>query len=160
MADKIVKKLSPKVLLGGSRPKIPNAGETNWIASVVGVATGVKQGESNFGPWMALMGSFVAEAKSTEKEGELVRFRTGQLFMPDVVNNLIIGALNGAKDGVQFGFKIGVIKDDSAATGYTYVAESLIAPAANDPLEKLIGAALGKDKLGIEAPKETNEKKK
>lgn len=149
---KIVKKLSMKILAGG-RPKIPEAeGETNWIAKVAGIANGTKTGESNFGLWVALIGNFAAEQIGVEKPE---RFRTGVMFLPDVALNLVTPALEAAGKGaaIEFAFQIGVIKDDSAATGYVYVAESLIEPSASDPLEALSLKALGAPKKE-ETPKE------
>lgn len=174
MAIKIAKKLSTKAIIGG-KPKIPEAGQVNWLYKVVGIASTIKTGVSNFGEWTALMGQFIVEVerqKADPKTGELltearidektkkpvvidgkevtipvmetVQMRTGQLFLPDVALNLVGPALEAAGKGasVQFAFKVGVERDDTAATGYTYTAESLIAPEENDPLEMLMAKAL------------------
>jgi len=156
-AVKIVKKLSMKVLAAG-RPSVPAEGETNWIANIVGIATGTKTGTSNFGDWTALTGNFIASTESKET-GEELRFRTGVLFLPDVALFLITPALEQAGKGaqIQFGFRIGVIKDDATAPGYSYVAESLIEPTENDPLELLAAKSLP---APASAQKTLDEKKK
>lgn len=141
---KIVKKLSMKVLLGG-RPKIPENDTPVYLAKVIGIASGIQSGESNYGTWRALVGQFIAEAYSVENPGSVVRFRTGKAFLPDVALDLIAPAVMNAGKGeqIQFAFDIGVQKDDSSATGYVYVAKSLIEPEENDPLEMLSAKALG-----------------
>ena len=85
--------------------EVPAIGETVWLVNVVGIARGVKRGESNYGLWEALMGDFVAVPMVGEKKDK--RFRTGQIFLPDVVLNLVAGAL-GNNNGVEFAFKIGI----------------------------------------------------
>ena len=100
----------------------------------------------------ALLGSFIAEAPSIDKPGEVARFRTGQLFLPDVALDLVAPAVIASKksETVQFAFRIGVVKDSTSATGYVYVAEALIEPEENDPLALLAGKAL--PKLSLPAP--------
>ena len=135
----IVKKVSTRVICGGL-PPVPNPGETIWLYNVIGLANSIKTGESQYGPWRALLGSFVAEAPSAENPGETKRFRTGQLFLPDVALDLVAPSVAASKksEQVQFAFRVGVMGDDSAATKYVYVAESLLAPEESDPLEMLM----------------------
>lgn len=142
--------------------EVPAIGETVWLANIVGIARGTKSGISNFGEWTALMGDFVAVALVGDKAAqeaqpakdgkpavaakEAEQFRTGQLFLPDVVLHMVTAALDG-KSGVEFAFKIGITAVETegerpSATGYEYTADFLTAPKANDPLEALIGAAL------------------
>jgi len=142
VTTKIVKKLSMKVLAGG-RPIIPQDGSTNWLANIIGIGSAIKHGESNYGAWRAVLGQFIAETVSKET-GELLRFRTGTLFLPDVALNLIAPVIESSGKGAQtqFAFRVGVIKDDTSATGYIYVAESLVELEENDPLEMLLNKAL------------------
>ena len=131
-----------KVLLGNVKTiaKDLKDGETVWIADVVGIGRGVKTGMSNFGDWTAIMGNFVARPLVGENFGK--QYRTGQLFLPDVANNLVIPVIEGNKGDVQFAFKIGITQDDDAAPGYIYTAEYLMEPEENDPLEMLIKSAM------------------
>ncbi len=135
----IVKKLSVKQLLGHA-PDAPERGSTApiWLADVIGRAVSIKQGESNFGPWVALMGEFIARQIPTGEKGETVEhFKSGQVFVPDLVLNLIEPAMLATGGAVEFGFRLGIKRDDTAATKYVYVAESLIEPAESDPLTSL-----------------------
>lgn len=160
--NKLVKKLSMRHLIGDVKKhiptkeieitrgdktvlkEVPDLGATVWLANVVGIARGLKHGTSTYGEWTALLGDFVAVALVGEKTAD--QFRTGQLFLPDVVMNMISAALDG-KTGVEFAFKIGIIAADTegeraSATGYEYTADFLTAPKQNDPLQALITAAL------------------
>ena len=133
----IVKKVSTKVICGGSPVPPEKAGETKWLYNVIGLANSIKTGESQYGPWRALLGQFIAEAPSIENPDEIKRFRTGQLFLPDVALDLVAPAVAASKksEQVKFAFRVGIVRDDTAATKYTYVAESLLEPEESDPLE-------------------------
>lgn len=128
----LIKKISIKTVLK-ARPAVPEKnGEVNQIMDLIGIANGVQPGETDKGPYNRFIGSFQA---TNLKTGEV--YRSGSCFMPDVAGNLILGALKGGASSVEFGFKIGVVKDDQSATGYVYVAEPLMKPSENDPLELL-----------------------
>jgi len=128
----LVGKISVKSMLGG-KPKAPETDKPEYLVQMVGIATSIKTGTSNFGDWTALLGSFQATNMET---GETVR--SGMLFMPDVALNLIIPSLNNKDNkGVEFGFNIGVKKDAASSVGYIYVAEPIFDAAENDPLEMI-----------------------
>lgn len=140
----IVKKLSAKTLVGivKSYAKDLQPGQSIDLFKVVGVASGLKVGTSNYGEWTALMGQFVAEALVGAKAGQ--RFRTGQMFLPDVALNMVapvVGNL-GKGDSVELAFTVGIQHDDDSSTGYIYDASFLIEPKENDPLEALLAKAL------------------
>lgn len=176
----LVKKLSMKKLVGGNVASfipekeieeqrgdktvvkiVPDIGATVWIAQVIGIARGVKTGESSFGYWEALMGDFVAIPlvgpngpqpekkdgnKIVEPAKEGMRFRTSQLFLPDVVLQMVSAAL-GNNTGIEFAFKIGITAvstegDRPSATGYEYTADFMVEASKNDPLEALLAKAL------------------
>lgn len=174
MSASIVKKLSMRHLVGDVKKlipvkeieekrgdktivkEVPAIGETVWIANVVGIAKGLKGGTSNYGDWTSLIGDFVAEASVGDMKGK--RFRTGQLFLPDVVLHMIIGAM-GNNTGVEFSFRIGITAvptdgERPSATGYEYTADFLVEPGENDPLENLIAKALPAPTNGNSAEKE------
>jgi len=158
MSVQIAKKISMKALCGNIAALIPMKietfekdgkevnrevralGETTWLANVVGLARGVKTGMSNYGEWSALQGEFVAEALEGEKKG--TRYRTGQLFLPDVALFLVTPLVYQLDKGgaVEVAFKIGItaVTDDVSNTGYEYTAEFLIEPSQNDPLEMML----------------------
>lgn len=128
----IVSKISMKILLG-KRPRAPEGTEPVYLAQMVGVATNIKTGTSNFGDWTALLGSFQATVMETG-----VTVRSGQMFLPDVALNLILPALKDANNkGVEFAFNIGVKADEASKTGYIYVAEPIFEASENDPLEMI-----------------------
>lgn len=141
--------------------EVPAIGETVWLAQVVGIARGTKTGVSNFGDWEALVGDFIAvplvgdkgpQAAGKDAAGKATpakdaqRFRTGQIFLPDVIMNMVASAI-GNNSGVDFAFKIGITAaatdgERPSATGYEYTADFLIQPEASDPLTALAEKAL------------------
>lgn len=152
----IVKKLSGKVLVGNVKTYVKDLqeGQSVELFQVVGIARKIKTGISNFGEWEALMGEFVAEALVGAKAGQ--RYRTGQLFLPDVALNLVASELtSGNINGIQLGFKVGAMVDETSSTGYVYTAEFLMEPEENDPLESLIAKALPAPEKKPEKTKET-----
>lgn len=158
MSVQIAKKISMKALCGNIaalaptkvetyekdgktiNKEVPALGETVWIANVVGLARGIKTGMSNYGEWTALQGEFVAEALEGEKKD--TRYRTGQLFLPDVALFLVTPLVNQLDKGgaVEVAFKIGItaVPEDVSNTGYEYTAAFLIEPTQNDPLEMML----------------------
>jgi len=107
------------------------------LYEVVGIATGTKDGATDYGPWIALSGNFAAHNIET---GE--RFRSGVCFLPDVALDPVIGQLNGGAHAVEFGWTIGIKLDDSSTVGYVYYARPIIEADENDPLE-LLAAKMG-----------------
>lgn len=151
MALNIVKKLSTKVLVGNVKSYLKDLqkGQVCDLFRVVGLARGTRSGSSNCGDFTALTGDFVAEAVTGDKAGQ--RFRTGQLFLPDVALGLIVPIVDnlGKGDSVELAFMVGITPDDDSATGYIYVASFLQEPSANDPMEALLAKAMP----ALEAPK-------
>lgn len=137
----IVKRMSARTIMGSADAirqivytNTVNDGDTVDLFNVYGIAFDLERGDSDYGPWIAILGSFEAENLHT---GELVR--ATKLFVPDVVTNLLAGVLK-SRDGVQsaeLSFCIVAKRDKSAATGYVYIARSLLPPSADDPLEKM-----------------------
>lgn len=167
MTTQIAKKISMKVLVGTVGAFIPMKeetyekdgktltkevyanGETVWVAEVIGLARGTKTGTSNYGEWTALMGDFYArplvgdKADKVDDKGEVTetgtRYRTGQLFLPDVALNLIVPVVDTLDKGaaVEVAFKIGITANEESNFGYDYTAAFLVEPEENDPLSML-----------------------
>lgn len=128
MSINIVSKLSAKKVCG--KIKVPS--EKTVLMQVFGIATGIKTGESNFGPWTALTGAFRAKRIS---DGEI--YQSGACFLPKMGTELISGMLKkDGVDGLEFAFMIGVVPSD-ASIGYEYYVEPMLESKENDPLEML-----------------------
>ena len=138
----IVKKLSVGKLIGAFKSNLPADNSSLELGKVVGIARGTKTGESNFGPWTALTGDFMFVPSTGANEGK--QFRSGVLFVPDVVLDLVLPIVSGLDRGgsVEIAFAIKARKDETSTIGYAYSADFLAAPAANDPLENLMALAL------------------
>lgn len=144
---KLVLKLSAKTVIGNVRNLLPRDelnddktvkvnrnGESVKLMRVIGQCTGMKTGESQFGPWIAFTGSFQAIKMET---GEI--FRSGKIFLPEVAEQLLAPLVMEA-DGkaVEFAFDIEAKRDDSLAIGYIYEVTPLLEVAESDPMKALM----------------------
>jgi len=164
MPTKIVSKLSSKTIVG-SALDAPRAGEPKLpLYAVAGLATGYKTGESQYGTWISFNGNFMSQKLNPDGSpisgDDAVTLRSGKLFLPAVAENLLYPAVDAADKGVgvQFSFVIGIERDESTATNYTFYAEPLIEADVNDPLEQLAATAFGKLPEPKPAPKEIAKK--
>lgn len=151
----IVKKLSAKVLVGNVKSYVKDLqeGQSLDIFRVVGIARKIKTGISNFGEWESLMGEFVAEPLVGAKAGQ--RFRTGQMFLPDVALNLIAPVVGNGNNGVELAFVVNIEANEDSATGYIYSCQFLVEPESSDPLEALMAKALPAPAKEEKSAKET-----
>lgn len=152
----LIKKLSVNKVIGG-KPKIASivkffqentTSPAMPLARFFGTANGTKHGVSDFGEWTCLTGQFRAVNLDT---GET--FDSGVCFLPDVAQDLIIGALGSGS--VDFAFDIGVVLDDDSATGYVYTASPLL-QEENDPISRLEAKIAA---LALPAPAPEEKKK-
>lgn len=149
MKGKIISKLSVKTIIG-SKPDAPAKGdnEVHWLANMAGNAISFTTGKSEKGDWCKLHGQFVGVNLET---GEVLR--AGECFLPLVAEKLVVPALKqNPNKSVQFGFKIGVQRDEQAATNYVYVAEPIADVAGHDPLQPLL------EKMQLTTPALDNKK--
>jgi len=130
------KKLSTKKIVGKVLVRELEEGD-NDLYEIVGIASGIKTGSTDYGEYAGLTGNFAAR---NIKTGE--SFRSGVAFLPDVANDPIIGQLQAGASAVEFGWIIGVKTDDESTVGYVYYARPLIEADENDPLE-LLAAKMG-----------------
>lgn len=131
----LIKKVTVKTVFGDPKKYIRDNGLKASVAIVriVGIATRLVTGESDYGPWVKFKGNFKATNLLTGEE-----FRSGSCLMPEVASDLVEGAMCGeGVDGVNFAFDILLVPDDSSATGYVYQAEPLIDYTESDPLALL-----------------------
>lgn len=126
MSESLITKISPKSITG----KIvkPENEKPVWLYKVFGVANGTKEGESNYGHWIAFTGTF----KAIRNDGE--SFRSGQCFLPATATNLVLPSLkNEGTNAVEFAFNVGVKKADNQI-GYEYIVEPILNVSDNDPI--------------------------
>lgn len=144
----IIKKISTKTVYGEvKRSELYEAkGQRIDLYDVFGIAKGVKSGESNYGDWHALTGSFRAVNVETGEE-----FQAGTLFLPGVGHDLIAGLIGDA-EAVEFALRVSVAADDTSQIGYAYHVTPLIEPTEGDPLSKL-QAQVQESRKALEAPK-------
>lgn len=130
----MLKKASPRNIMGKKITK-PKDGKPVDLFIVYGTARDTRSGESNYGPWTSLLGTF--EIVRLE---DGVMFQSAELFLPEPVNGMIISALKAAGDDVKkavdFAFRIG-IKPSEATVGYEYTVKSLRELAPSDALAAL-----------------------
>jgi hypothetical protein len=122
-----VKKLTTKIIVG---KKIGKVEQRKQLYSVIGVATGLKVGESNYGAWTGLVGRF--EAQRTD---DGVMFSAPLLLLPDVAAEPIIRAVK-IHEGVEFALVV-TVEPTLSEPGYVYDIASVVTPRKNDMLAGL-----------------------
>lgn len=128
MSKTFVTKISVKKVCGKLTPPT----EKIALMEVFGMATEMKTGESNYGPWVALLGRFRAIRLT---DGEV--FESGTCHLPRLAIELVTPYLKKeGVDSLEFGFIIGVVPAENAY-GYEFYAESLSEPSESDALEVL-----------------------
>lgn len=139
----IIKKISAKTVCGKIKQEVLGKDGDDQdvigfrersLMRVIGVATGVRTGTTNFGEFVAFRGQFQATDLSTGKE-----FRSSQCFLPDDVTGMIHAQLaSGDTKAVEFAFDIGIRPRDDLPIGYEYTSKPLLKPSENDPLTNLL----------------------
>lgn len=108
---------------------------------VFGRVESTETGTSQFGPWIAFVGSFKAVKLD---DGEV--FRAGKCLLPGVASDAISDAVNGANGGiVEFALEVGIRRvvkmaanGEETGAGYEYTMAPLIEiDEAADPLAAL-----------------------
>jgi hypothetical protein len=124
-----VKKLTSKIIVGKKLAKLE---EKTRLYSIIGIASGLKSGESNYGAWTALTGRF-----------EVVRFADGErlsapfALLPDEAALPVIAAVRDAAGaGIEFGFVV-CAEPTLGGKGYSYDIEVIVPPRKNDALADL-----------------------
>lgn len=126
-----IRKISTKNVVG--RIPDPPAKGVKPLWQVIGQATGVREGNSQYGEYQGLVGMF--EAVNVET-GEV--FEAPQCFLPEPYNGAIATRLLNGASAVDFAFEIG-IKAPSAGSQqrYEYSCKALREAGETDPLENL-----------------------
>lgn len=123
-----VKKLTTKIIVG---KKIGKIEVRQQLYSIIGVATGLKTGESNYGAWTALVGRFEAE-----RTADGAMFSAPLLLLPDEATAAPIIQLVKIHEGVEFALVV-TVEPTLSAPGYVYDIATVITPRKNDILAGL-----------------------
>lgn len=126
-----VKKLTTKIIVG---KKIGKIEARTVLYSIIGVATGLKTGESNYGAWTGLLGRFEAE-----RTADGAMFSAPLVLLPDEALSPIVNAVRASKGGVEFALIVSA-EPTLSAPGYVYDIASVVAPRRNDMLAGLRNA--------------------
>ena len=132
MSASLIKKISAKTVVG----TVTAPEKATPLYTVMGIANGIKSGQSTYGEWIALTGQF--EAMNLET-GESVA--APQCFLPDPLQGMIVAKIrtpddNGVTPSVRFAVEIG-IKPAKSTLGYEYTVRELVDAQENDPLADL-----------------------
>lgn len=99
---------------------VNNAGGRLYCGRLVGIASGIKTGTSQYGEWTSLVGSFVW----TDRNG--VTTRAAQAFGPDVLIMPVVSALNAGQPAANIAADVYVVESDDSPVGFSYVVQSAI----------------------------------
>lgn len=123
-----------------------NKGEPLFIGRLIGIATGVKEGASNYGEWVSLIGDFV----KTAPDGEVTRAM--QAFGPDMVILPVASALKGGAGVVNVAVDVYAVLDEKSPVGFSYRTDNVIAETEESPMQRLLALAQGKQLPALAAP--------
>lgn len=103
------------------------------LLKIAGESVGASTGETDKGSFTKLMGSFVGTDLTT---GEM--YQSGVCILPEFVGAQLGAAVLQSQGAVQFAFKIGAKRVDSAITGYAYVISPIGEVAQTDTQKRLL----------------------
>lgn len=106
-----------------------------------------------FGDSVRFVGSFKGVNATT---GEA--YRSGKLFMPSIIEEMVADAIDNSDGPVEFAFEIGVEYSEKGNMGYAYTVKPLVEIKESEPLQRLDGLVQGKLKA-LRAPAAAPEKK-
>lgn len=162
MANKLLRKISPASIMnetGGQIPRLdqPNGPTEFALYNVYGIASKLRTGVTDKGPWTSFKGQFEA----VTPDGEV--FISGQVFLPQPFEDMLMSSLQQAqqqddKASVQFAVRVFCVppqKGKPSATGYEYRCESLIESVESSPLADLRAKVAEKVKLLSTSKNET-----
>lgn len=145
---KMLKKLTPKTVMG---EKIKAPEKETKLFTIFGLVKGVRKGESTYGPWSMLTGTFEAV-----RDG--VRYVSTECAIPQPLHDMIAAAVReeGASDA-QFAVDVYVVPRPDTAIGYEYIAQSVVDLTSADPLQALRSTVAEKLKLSAPATEQPSE---
>lgn len=114
---------------------ITEAGGRLYSGRLVGIASGIKEGVTEYGQWTALIGQF----QFTDRFGIVTR--AVQAFGPDIVIMPAVAALQSGAKSVNIAVDVFGVADDKSPVGWSYTCGSAITESETDPLALLLSAA-------------------
>lgn len=133
-------KISAKTILG----KVKRYEAATPLYVVIGIADGVRSGESDKGPWEGLTGQFEATVIAPDHANNGKRFYGTQLFLPKSGHELVAARLreyakseSTAGQSVQFAYQVGFKPSEAAPIGYEYTVKPILKAGGADPLAQL-----------------------
>lgn len=148
----IIKKITVKNVCGETKKLLNGQKEKFAVMRVAGIIRSMHPDDGDFGTYVKFRGSFSATNLLTGEE-----FKSANCLLPDIAADLLESAMNEeGVNGLEFGFDVFVVPDDSIAIGYQYAVDSLIETAENDPLMTLINSLPSLPKIA--APKKETAK--
>jgi len=132
----LLKKITTKLVMGDRVTVMDVKDGPIHLYGVIGICTGSKVGESQYGAWIGFTGQFEA---TRYKDG--ARFIAPIAFIPEPASSMMAGALdraakNNQEPSLQFAFIIGA-KKSTAAIGFEYTVEPVLQASQNDALQAL-----------------------
>jgi hypothetical protein len=132
----LLKKITTKLVMGDRISAADVKDGEIHLYGVIGICTGSKVGESQYGAWMGFTGQFEA---TRYKDG--ARFVAPIAFIPEPASSMMAAALdraakNNQEPSLQFAFIIGA-KKSTAAIGFEYTVEPVLQASQNDALQAL-----------------------
>ena len=150
-AVNLIAKLTLKTM--GVQPAVNSIDVATDLCAVYGRADRMELGSTTFGEYTKFKGQFEAQNIAN---GEL--YQSGVLIVPEIVSNLIAGALE-ANEGqaVEFAFIVSAIPDKKeGGRGYQFTAKPLMQEQKSDPLAQLRNKVSGQ--VSLNAPVDNEEK--
>jgi hypothetical protein len=145
----IIKKISIKGILGTI--DVPAEGETKVICRLMGIAKGAKTVTTTFGDSTGLLGDFAGVNTET---GEI--FRAPVMYAPAILIDMLMPQIEQG-NSIEFAFDVAITGDKTVAVKYRYGLQTVIAPAQDDPMLKLMAKV---EQAALPAPKPEAKKSK
>lgn len=139
--QKLLKKLTIKTMIGskveilgialtGREREKDVKGDPVPLLRVIGQVTGYKTGNTDYGDFVELRGSFMGTNLVTGEQMDNV----SRAILPDVVADAVASAIKNGAEAAEFAIEIDVTYDEAAATSYTYGVRTLLKIAAAAPV--------------------------
>lgn len=110
-------------------------GDSITLARVVGIANGYKNGQTDKGEFVLLLGEFTASNALNGKQ-----FASAKAILPTFIAENFVPVLQ-QHGNAEFAIEIGAKKDSNAVTGYVFTMRPLTQAKSSDRMAALLEAA-------------------